>query len=96
MTPQIILDDQTVEQLRMKGELTVEDAQHGFAVVLMTVDARQQLVEKLEYDDSEWTEEEMRAAGRDQLDDPEGWGAPGMEIYDELYGDEPTDHGENS
>ena len=47
------------------------------------------------YDDSEWTEAELIAAGRDQLDDPEGWGSPGMEIYDELYGDKPRDQGEN-
>lgn len=94
MTIQITIDDQTLEQLRKAGELTVEDAQHGVPVVLMTVDARQQLVEKLEYDDSEWTEEEMLAAAAEQLNDPEGWGAPGMEIYDQLYGDEPTDHGE--
>jgi hypothetical protein len=94
MTPRITIDDQTLEQLREKGELRVEDT-HGVPVVLMTVDARQELVEKLDYDDSEWTEEEMRAAGRDQLDDPEGWGAPGMEIYDQLYGDKPTDHGKN-
>src|SRR3990170_3609607 len=93
MTPRISIDDRTLEQLRIAGELTVEDS-HGVPVVLMTVDARQEL-QKLVYDDSEWTAEEMRAAGRDQLDDPEGWGAPGMEIYDELYGDKPTDHGKN-
>ena len=94
MTPRITIDDQTLQQLRQAGELTVEDA-YGLPVVLMTVDARQEL-QKLVYDDSELTEQEMRAAGRDQLDDPEGWGAPGMEIYDELYGDKPTDHGEHS
>ena len=94
MTPRITIDDQTLQQLRQAGELTVEDA-YGLPVVLMTVDARQEL-HKLVYDDSELTEQEMRAAGRDQLDDPEGWGAPGMEIYDELYGDKPTDHGEHS
>jgi hypothetical protein len=94
MTPRITIDDQTLQQLRLTGELTVEDA-HGLPVILMTVDARQEL-QKLVYDDSEMTEQEMRAAGRDQLNDPEGWGAPGMEIYDALYGDKPTDHGEHS
>jgi hypothetical protein len=34
------------------------------------------------YDDSDLTPEEMMAAARLMLDDPEGWGAPGMEIYD--------------
>ena len=93
MTLRINIDDQTLEQLRNVGELTVEDT-HGFPVVLMTVDAREEL-QKLVYDDSDLTSEEMRAAGRDQLNDPEGWGAPGMQIYDELYGDNPTDHGES-
>ena len=94
MTPKISIDEQTLDRLQKEGELRVEDT-HGVPVVLMTVDAREEL-QKLVYDDGEWTAEEMRAAGRDQLDDPEGWGAPGMEIYDELYGDEPTDHGKNS
>jgi hypothetical protein len=93
MTPRINIDDQTLKQLRQAGELQVEDT-HGVPVVLMTVDARQEL-QKLVYDDSEWTAEEMRAAGRDQLNDPEGWGAPGMEIYDKLYGDEPTANGKD-
>jgi len=93
MTPRIAIDDQTLEQLREKGELRVEDS-HGVPVVLMTVDAREEL-QKLIYDDSEWTEEEMRAVTQRWLDDPEGWGAPGMEVYDELYGDELTDHGQS-
>jgi predicted DNA-binding antitoxin AbrB/MazE fold protein len=49
-----------------------------------------------EYDDSDWTPEEIRPLADRWLSDPEGWGAPGMEIYDELYGEKPTDHGENS
>jgi len=93
MTPRITIDDRTLEQLHEKGELRVEDS-HGVPVVLMTVDAREEL-QKLIYDDSEWTEEEMRAVTQHWLDDPEGWGAPGMEVYDELYGDEPTDHGQS-
>jgi len=90
VTAKISIDEQTLQQLRKAGELTVEDT-HGVPVVLMTIDARQQL-QKLVYDDSEWTEEEMLAAAAEQLNDPEGWGAPGMEIYDQLYGDKPTDH----
>ena len=94
MTPKISIDDQTLQQVLREGELQVVDP-HGVPLVVMTVDARQEL-QKVVYDDSEWTEAELRAAGRDQLNDPEGWGAPGMEIYDELYGDKPTDHGESS
>jgi hypothetical protein len=93
MTPRISIDDQSLQQLHKVGELRVEDP-HGVPVILMTVDARQEL-QKLVYDDSEWTAEEMRAAVKPWLDDPEGWGAPGMEIYDELYGDKPTDHGQS-
>lgn len=80
------MDDEILERLQKEGKLRVEDSS-GMPVVLMTVEAHQKLKEPI-YDDSEWTEEEMRAAAADLLDDPEGWGAPGMEIYDDLYGDE--------
>lgn len=90
MTPRITIDDQTLQQLRQVGELRVEDT-HGVPVVLMTVDAREEL-QKLVYDDSELTEAEMLATAAEQLNDPEGWGAPGMEVYDQLYGDKPADH----
>jgi hypothetical protein len=93
MTPRISIDDETLKQLRALGELQVE-VSHGAPVVLMTVDARRKL-QTLVYDDSEWSETEMRAVAQRWLDDPEGWGAPGMEIYDQLYGDQPADHGEN-
>ncbi len=94
MTPKISLDDETLEQLRRDGEVKLEEA-HGLPVVVMTAAAREEL-QKLIYDDSEWTAEEMRAVAERWLDDPEGWGAPGMEIYDELYGDKPTDLGESA
>jgi hypothetical protein len=93
MTPRITIDDETLQRLREAGELRVEDT-NGDPVVLMTLDARQELQKRL-YDDSEWTEEDMRAVITPWLDDPDGWGAPGMQIYDELYGDNPTDHGES-
>jgi hypothetical protein len=93
MTPRITIDDETLQRLREAGKLRVEDT-HGVPVVLMTLDARQELQKQI-YDDSEWTEEEMRAVIRPWLDDPDGWGAPGMQNYDELYGDNPTDHGES-
>jgi hypothetical protein len=93
MTPRVAIDDQTLHQLQEEGELRVETAA-GVPLVVMTVDAREDL-QKAIYDDSALSEAEMRAAGRDQLDDPEGWGAPGMEIYDKLYGDDPTDHGKD-
>jgi len=87
------MDEQALEQLRRDGELRVEDT-HGIPLVVMTVDARREL-HKLVYDDSEWTEQEMLSVATQQLSDPEGWGAPGMEIYDELYGDKSTDDGKD-
>jgi hypothetical protein len=93
MTPRITIDDQTLERLRKEGELQVEDI-HGDPVVLMTVDAREEL-KKLNYDDYAWTAEEMRSVAQRWLEDPEGWGAPGMEVYDELYGDQIGNHAEN-
>jgi hypothetical protein len=93
MTPRISIDDQTLERLRKEGELQVEET-HGIPMVLMTVRAREEL-RKLIYDNSEWTPEEMRAVAEQWLEDPEGWGAPGMEVYDEMYSDESEDHGES-
>jgi hypothetical protein len=93
MIPRITIDDQTLERLRKDGELQVEDI-HGLPIVLMTIDARKEL-QKVTYDDSEWTAVEMRAVAERWLEDPEGWGAPGMEIYDEMYGDRSGDHGES-
>ncbi len=85
MSAKVSIDDQLLKQLQQSGEMQVEDS-HGVPLVLMTIHARQQLHKAL-YDDSEWTEEEMRAMGKDQLSDPEGWGAPGMEVYDTMEGD---------
>jgi hypothetical protein len=61
----------------------------------MTVEAREHL-QKLTYDDSEWTEAELMAAGADQLDDPEGWGAPGMDAYNTMKGINLTENGGSS
>lgn len=84
MVAKVSLDEQLLQQLRQAGELQVEDP-HGERLVLMTVDARQQL-HKVEYDDSEWTEAEMMAVAAEALNDPEGWGAPEMDDYDKVYG----------
>jgi hypothetical protein len=93
MVAKVSLGEELLQQLQQAGELRVEDAL-GVPVVLMTPDARQQL-EKLAYDDSEWTDAEQNALMAEALDDPGGWGAPGMEVYDELYGSDFQAHGEN-
>jgi hypothetical protein len=91
MTARIAIDDQTFKELQQAGELRVEST-NGVPLVVMTVDAREHL-QKLAYDDSEWTEAELMAAGADQLDNPEGWGAAGMEVYDTIEGVAPTENG---
>lgn len=91
MTPRLSIDDAILQQLQQTGELQVEDT-HGVPIVLMTVDARQQL-QKATYDDSDMTEQEMMAMGAEQLDDPEGWGAPGMEVYDHMEAADPKTNG---
>jgi hypothetical protein len=83
MTAKVSLDDQLLKQLQETGEVRVQDM-HGVPIVLMTVDAREQL--GLVYDDSEWTPQEMMALVANQLNDPQGWGHPEMEVYDEEYG----------
>lgn len=42
-----------------------------------------QQFQKYVYDDSELTADEMLAAATAHLDDPEGWGAPGMDQYNQ-------------
>ena len=94
MAARLSLDETLLKQLHQAGELQVEDAR-GVPIVLMTVDARQQLGQVV-YDDSEWSAEEMMAVVAQQLDDPEGWGHPDMEVYDKEYGNLfKNDNGEN-
>lgn len=42
-----------------------------------------QQFQKYVYDDSDLTPGEMVAAAASHLDDPEGWGASGMDAYDQ-------------
>jgi len=84
MESKVITDDQTFQKLQQSGEVKVMDS-HGVPIVLMTIDARQQLG-KMVYDDSEWAPEEMMGVLAQQLKDPEGWGHPDMDVYDEQYG----------
>jgi hypothetical protein len=60
--------------------LELEDELTNASYVLMTREQFQKLV----YDDSDLTADEMLAAATRGLNDPEGWGAPGMEDYDSL------------
>lgn len=84
MNAKVSLNEQSLRQLQETGELQVEEV-HGIPLVLMTVDARDQL-RHVVYDDGDWTDEEQNAVMAAALDDPEGWGAHGMDVYDEKYG----------
>ena len=85
MTPQISLDDETLDRLRREGEVTVEEA-HGIPLVLMTVDAREEL-QKLVYDDSEPDADEFLPHAHEAF--AEDWDAPGMEAYDDYDSHKP-------
>ncbi len=84
MVAKVALDEQLLKKLQQAGELRVENMD-GVPIVLMTVDARNQLQQAV-YDDSDLTEEEMLRMGADQLNDPADWGAPEMDIYDTMEG----------
>jgi hypothetical protein len=86
MTPQISLDDQTLDRLHREGEVKVEEA-HGIPLVLMTVGAREAL-QKLVYDDSEPDADEFLPHGHEAF--AEDWNAPGMEAYDDYEGQNPA------
>jgi hypothetical protein len=77
MTPRLIKDLREALQ-NTAGSVEIEDPQTNQVYVLMTRHEFQRLI----YDDSDLTVEEMEAAASTALADPEGWGAPGMDEYD--------------
>lgn len=62
--------------------LRVEDEDTNTQYVIVQMEVFERMQRAISYDDSDLTSEEMRAAAQLMLEDPEGWGAPGMEIYD--------------
>ncbi len=84
MNPDLQISDSIFAQLQSQGEVRAIDS-HGVTVVLMTLDARRKLSEGV-YDDSEWQPAEMLAVAAQALADLEGWGAEGMDEYDQVYG----------
>ncbi len=79
MSPKITNDQRNALRQEPDRPIEIEDEQTQKLYVLMTRD----LFRKLVYDDSDITPEEMMAAASEELNDPETWGAPGMEAYDQ-------------
>lgn len=65
------------------GRLSIEDEQTHKIYVLISQD-RFERMQRLFFDDGDLTPDEMLVTARQSLDDPEAWGAPGMEEYDSL------------
>ena len=63
---------------RQDRPLEVWDAAGNVYIVMTS-----QQFQKYVYDDTELTADEMTAAAALQLDDPEGWGASGVDAFDE-------------
>lgn len=74
---QKLSDDIADAVSRQEPPLEVRDAA-GRVYFVMT----SQQFQKYVYDDSELTADEMQAAAAIHLDDPEGWGDPGLDDYD--------------
>ena len=86
MTPQISIDDQSLQHLQQTGELRVESAS-GVPLVVMTVDAREQL-QKTAYNAGEFDADEFLPLAHEAL--AETWDAPGMEAYDNYDAHRPS------
>ena len=64
------------------GKLTLQHPVTGQQVVLIIGQRLEDEMRKVLYDDSELTADEMLAAAATANGGPEGWDAPGMDVYD--------------
>lgn len=62
--------------------LPVENAETQERFVLVPLEQFEELKQAAQRAATNWTDEELFAAARQRLDDPEGWGAPEMDVYD--------------
>ncbi len=85
MSPKIPNEIREALDQQAGGPLELKDDQNAVYVVMT-----RQKFQTLVYDDSELTPDEMMAAAAQSLDDPDGWGAPGMEGYDTDNSESPT------
>lgn len=81
MTPKLSNEQRQALEQRPDGPLSIEDEQTRKVYILISQD-RFERMQRLFFDDGDLTPDEMLAVARQSLDDPEGWGAPGMEEYD--------------
>lgn len=81
MTPKLSKELSRALQQTDGTPLVVEDPETQQVYVLMSQEQFQRLQTR-QFDDAELTEDEMLAAAAASLNDPDGWGAPGMEEYD--------------
>ena len=73
------------------GKLTLQHPVTGQPVVLIIGQRLEEEMRKILYDDSELTTDEMLAAAATASRGPDGWDAPGMDIYDGPQYAAPTD-----
>ena len=73
------------------GKLTLQHPVTGQPVVLIIRQRLDDEMKKILYDDSELSADEMMAAAAVANAGPEGWDAPGMEVYDGPEFAPPTD-----
>lgn len=81
MAPKLSSEQRQALVQKPDGPLAVEDEQSNRVYVIISQDHFEKM-QRLLFDDSDLTPDEMLAVARLALDDPEGWGAPGMEVYD--------------
>jgi hypothetical protein len=73
------------------GKLTLQHPVTGQPVVLIIGQKLEEEMRKVLYDDSQVSADEMLAAAEAGNSGPEGWDAPGMEVYDKPDYAPPTD-----
>jgi hypothetical protein len=73
------LNEDIAETVTQQGRPVEVTNAAGHVFVVMTQTQFRQHV----YDDDDLSDEEMVAAASLALDDPDGWGAPGMDEYDQ-------------
>jgi hypothetical protein len=83
MTPKLPNDLSQALAGNLGAPLEVEDPRTQTVYVLLSREEFQRMLVR-RYDDGDLSADEMLAAAARNLEDPEGWGAPGMDVYDRV------------